>query len=1147
MKKRILTVLLAGILIAVSLFGVSASALSGVNTDFSIPGSAGNVTLTSTEILEQYLGESLGMSEREFFESIADARIDTIEIAYSEIINTNKAEIKYEDGSITIRARQYEYTGVNDKGFVWIPDKAFVKGTEVSLVNEGDAYVGKIVCPEPISDDVIKISYKAEISISSSDMNEILNLYRNSAEYALDKANYDAYLVEKKLYDDAKAKYEKYLADMEEYDKLLYAYNNYENETLAKYYEDIKKYQAYEIDKKEYDAKMEKYNAYMAEYSKIQKQLEGLDLIDVPMTMDRTIYAAVMGGTVDQVLENEDAVVLAGADRKAVQLAAIATERVRSLMTGYKECETEADKYSYYTANYENLCESFLLLTQTLDALYTSDVRMLLVMKDKNEKYVILIAQLALVTNALIDGPVNNYYGDASYTSSWKFDGKTISHILENKTYFVDTDKATPIDVPAPVEKPADLVEVKKPVYPPEPEKPIMPTAVSEPGSAPAVVKNPEKAPKLSILPEIYKVLSAEKRAELARAFSEGNVPVQRSQLASSFSVSLTTALSKVYGTDIVKVSFKMPNGRYETISVDKNSPVVCEADVPYSYVDDNGDTWLLKGWKRESNTKSQPYTAEVDMSLGFDTDTVLEPVYEHYYNVKWIINGNEYSSSVSALVDAVCPKVPERADDGNSHYEFVGWADESGVNVGMSVGKPTRDVTYSAIFEKRFIVPLTSTVGASITYEDGLVICDAVRHYSSQNINISQLIKRAVSRQSGLLIKLNAGTLKFAFSEVLELDRVQIDSIGIEYNGGASTQDNYIIRAKDKSGNPVCMEVEVTVKSRAQNTERYKLFKRPENAESSYVKYSLDGKEISFVAQTETLYSFKPEYAVRVVPNELVDIVVSNTLPERIEEIFCSVTPKEGVEILEILIEDLDGKAMTVTGDLSKGGGSFWVREKDVTVSVMARYKTYTVVFRANGKTVYKITAQHGTEVSAPTAPQISDDGVYTYKFVGWNSEITPVTCDIIYDAVYEKTLIPPKEDTGGLKLSPEVKKLLYIAIAAFFIFVTFVSLLAVLIVRKLKKRKARRNGFATYAEYKLKKKLVKLEKKRDRLSILLSEDEGKRSKITARLEKNAKKLQKANDKFTKATDKRKKKEERNAAKKKIKSEKQKNKFHRL
>ena len=224
MTKRILTVLLASLLIAVSILGVSASALSGANADFSIPGSSGNVTMTSTEILEQYLGESLGMSEREFFESIAGGRIDTLEIAYSEIINTNKAQIEYENGSLNIRARKYEYTGVNGKSFVWIPDKAYVKDTAVTLENDGDVYVGKIVSPEPISDDIVKISYKAEISISASDMNEILNLYRNSAEYALDKANYDAYLVEKKLYDDAKAKYEKYLADMEEYERLKDSY-----------------------------------------------------------------------------------------------------------------------------------------------------------------------------------------------------------------------------------------------------------------------------------------------------------------------------------------------------------------------------------------------------------------------------------------------------------------------------------------------------------------------------------------------------------------------------------------------------------------------------------------------------------------------------------------------------------------------------------------------------------------------------------------------------------------------------------------------------------------------------------------------------------------------------------------------------------
>lgn len=1112
-KRRSITVFAALLLAFASLFGISAFAANNIEGDFSLAASGENVTITSAEILENYLGVSLSASEAEFFEKIsASGALETVEISYNRIINTDKVSLKYEDGTLYIEALRYEYVGVNGKTFVWIPESANVGSREISFYEVGGVYFGELACAEPEKDASITVSYKAEAAVSGSDINEIINLYRNSAKYAYEKGNYEAYLIEKKLYDDAKARYEKYLSDVDEYERLLYAFNNYENETLVKYYEDLAKYQSYEVDKKEYDEKMEKYNAYMSEYSKIEKQLNGVKLIDVPMTMGRTLYAAVMGNTVDQVLENESAIVAAGADKEAVRLAGIATERVRALMKGFKSCKTDLEKYMYYTANYDNLCESFLLLTQTLDALYTTNVRMFLVAKDKNEKYVILVAQLALVTNALIDGPVRNYYGNVSYTPTWKFDNKTISQILENKKYFVDDNTAYPIEIPPEVKKPDDLVEVKKPVFPKEPDKPIMPIPVSDPGVAPKVTENPDLTLDQQGIVEIYKALDAEYRESLAKSFENGRLPVERAESdVSGMTLTLSTVLNKRYGTETVNVSFKRLDGSYKSVTVDKNSPVVCDADVPLSYQDVNSDTWVLKAWRPENDIER-----EIDFLLGFDTDTVLVPVYEHYYDIKWIINGKEYSKSVSALESAICPVNPSISDDGNMYYVFSGWEDENGNNVGIDIGKPTRDATYRATFEKKYIVPLTNTKGADITYGDGIVICDASKHYSSENINVAEAVKRAASNQSGLLIKLNAGTLKFAFSEVLDLASAGINDIGIAYSGGASTEDNYMVKARDKGGNSVFMTVQLTVKSRAESTEKYKLFKTPHGAEKSYVKYIFDKNEISFEAETEIPYVFRPEYSVRVAPNTLVDVNVSNTLAERLEEITYTVVPKDGVEILEILIEDSDGTPVSVTANKTGDGGSFWVREKDISISVMARYKTYTVIFKANGKNIYQTTAIHGSEITPPMPPKISDDGAYSYEFAGWNTEITPVTCDITYEAVYEKTPLPEKEETRGLKLSPQLKKLFYIAIAAFAFFIVILSLITIVITKKLRRRKARRNGFFTYAEYKASKAVKRIENKIKKLKEKLESDGEGAAKYCNALKKAEVKCAKAKEKLT-------------------------------
>jgi len=61
------------------------------------------------------------------------------------------------------------------------------------------------------------------------------------------------------------------------------------------------------------------------------------------------------------------------------------------------------------------------------------------------------------------------------------------------------------------------------------------------------------------------------------------------------------------------------------------------------------------------------------------------------------------------------------------------------------------------------------------------------------------------------------------------------------------------------------------------------------------------------------------------------------------------------------------------------------------------------------------------------PADPKKASDGVYTYEFVGWDKEICLVGEDAVYTAVYESTLIPPKEEETGLQLSDSVWNLIH------------------------------------------------------------------------------------------------------------------------
>lgn len=1079
LRAKKTTALVALLLLCASLFGVFASAATNANYDSSVNASAGNVTLSTLAVLEAYLGESVSEAEKSFFEALADTgAVELVEVSYNEIINTDKAKVEYSEGKLLVTANEYEYEGVNGKSFLWIPESVSYDGKSVSLSKNGGAYECKIECAEPESLASVKIAYRASVEISSEDVNEILNLYRNTAEYVCNKDKYDAYLIEKKLYDDAKAKYDKYLLDLAEFEALTEAFETYDTVTVPKYHEQMAQYQEYEDKKKTYDAELAAYNEYLKEYSKIEKQLNAVKLIDVTMAMGRNVYGAVMGGAVDEVLGRQGDLVAAGAQVAAVELAGDATVRVRQLMTEFKAQKTDRDKYIYYTNNYENFCNSFLDLTKALDVLYRNRlVRAAIIVREKNPQYVLLVAQLALICNALIDGEIRDYNGNVAYTSDWTIDGKTILQILENKTYYVDDDTSTPIELPAEVKKPDDLVAVSKPIYPERPAKPIEPAPVSNPGDAPKAVANPDSSLKQSCLPAIYKALDASYKESLKNAFTSAVVPSQRQNVSGDFySITLNTQINKLYGAKKVEVAFKLPDGAVSVIEVDENSPVVCEARIPESYIDDFGDTRVLVGWGIEESL-AEVDTGAVDLMLGFEKNVVLVPLYQKYCSVTWEINGETYVESVSVLEDAVCPVIPAKADEGSLRYEFAGWIDESGNNVGKEIGKPDKNAKYVASFEEKYIVPYSASgkSGAKIEYEDNLVVCDASNYFGQTGLDISEIVKRTVEKRSALNVKTLYGTLKFTFTDVLTLFDNGAKTVKVNYSGNQWV-DEYLITVADGEGRVLDIKLGFEAVSRAEDVTDYQLFKLSESGEKIYVKNVYDNGVVAFDVESGVKYVYRAEYFIHFNANEkdLVDFKISNTTPFLNEDVSYEIIPKAGVKLVEILIEDASGAPVFIKEDGSRAKGTFRVLDSDVAISVRAVYETYTVTYKSNGKVFYQQTVQYGTVPTPPTPPKLSNDTMYSYKFAGWSADFTPVTCDVTYEAVYEKTLLPPKEELD-LAISSDVKKIIYVAIVGMVLFVAFAIGLTTFVVKRRGKRRCSKLGFDSYPEYKANKKLEK------------------------------------------------------------------------
>lgn len=1152
--KRKITLLVSILLLGASIFGIVATAAVSGSYDSSVIGSEGNTEISTTEILERYLGESISTDEKEFFDTLSELGVlETVKIAYNEIINTDKADVEYRENKLYVTAGEYEYKGVNNKSFVWIPESVEIDTENEPLVKNGDAYTCVIDCSEPVSDDEIKIVYVAEVEIAKEDINEILNLYRNTAEYVVDRSNYEAYLIEKKMYDDAYAKYTQYLADVEEYNQLLEDYKYYNEVAMPKYLEDLKSYEKYEVEKKEYDEKLAKYNAYLKEYSKIEKQLNAVKLIDVMMpvnssvygvSLERNIYDSVMGGTVDIVLQRQGDIVAGGAKPEMVELAGDATVRVRQLMVEFKACKTDREKYIYYTNNYENFCNSFLDLTKALDVLYRSRVvRAAIIAQGKNPQYVLLVCQLALVTAAMIDGEVRDYNGNVAYNSSWTIDGCTIDQVLGHITYFVDDDTGAPMDVPAEVPKPADLAPAEKPTLPKTVTEPIAPAEVTEPEKIDAV-PNPDASLKQDCLSKIYGALSQEYKSSLKDAFVGGTIPSSRTLATADVKMPVRTVLNKTYNSEKINVTFKYSSKdglteKTSTVTVDKNTPVTCEFSIPVSETDNNGDSWVLIGWKNENSEKLEVE----DLKKGFDSDVVLVPLYDHIYNITWEIEGATYTKYVSAHEKAVCPVIPTKADVENKYYKFAGWIDEDGNNVGEEIGKPTSDGKYVASFDEKYVVSYTDKSGAQIEYTDDNVICDATGFGSSSAFDISVLVDRVFERHAGLTFKTVKGTLKFTFSDVLLLKEAGAQTLKVENSGNKSIA-KFKIEIRDNSGELVETSVNYEALCRVNNPvdEHYRLFGKHSDGER-IIGHKITGQNISFNAEVGVEYEFRTRYnimlnVINIGDNpdltDPVDFVISSSNPKENEDVRYQIIAKPGVEICSITVQsyyyDAESETtvynpVTVKTYGSMADGEFRVYSKDVEITVAVRYKSYTVTFIANGKNIYQQSVEYGSMPTPPADPKLSNDEMYSYKFLGWDKEISPVTCDVVYEAVYEKTLLPPKEELD-LSLSSEVKSLIKLAAIAFVVFAAFVTVLTTLVVKIVGKIKSRRKGYVTYREYKADKLLLKRETKYAKLSEKLKFDAKNPVRSMKKLEKAGKKLSKAESVVEKAVDRRVKKE---------------------
>ena len=1036
-----------------AVFGVSGNC---DGYDFYHYGSPKNTTLSSADILEEYLGESISEYERNFLE-----RFSELCMSFSSAVSTEKVGVVYdgEQNLLKVLPKTYEYEAKSGR-FRWIPT-AVEFGEEKKTYTEGEEVVFNLSAA-PTESDRVKVYYSSSKEICREDINFIKNFLYDTAKYIKDSEEYvkaveeyENYLNEKRIYDEALALYNRYIEDKKVYLEQLAEYDNYER-AVEEYNAAYAKYLEYLAKLEQMREEVEIYNAYLEKTETVNTQLAVIEAVKTPMTDKRTLYAAVMGSTVDEVLANKSLITSEayGVDEAAVDMAGDATEILRNLMTEYFKLKTEEQKYNFYIVNYENLSDNFYKLLISLDELYKNDkVRGTLVMKDKDEKYVILLAQLALITNSLIDGELKDYRGNIAYNSEWRVrlgqSYKTVLEILENKTYLTDTEAAKPLEdgYPAVPENITLPEEVEKPEKPLRPQKPSEPIPAANPGDAPDAAAEPIRPSAASRVADAVRKLSHTEAIDLVAKLEAGEI-TRRSESASGFSLNLLEILEKRVVEDKVKVTFKDENLNYiGECFADRGSAVIYEGEIPHKASDAEFD-YIFRGWKSEISAFSGDTASEESVNLvSAESDLILVPLFEKVrrsYSVFWNIEGEISEERYFYGETPNYKGEPEKAGAGDYIYTFAGWNKE--------LTPVTESVTYTARFEEEYLVPNSS--GGAAVIDDGEILTLDFGACRDTVLDIGRALERAAG-QRALRIKTIIADIAFSYSEVKELFGAGVKTLTVSALNRANITYVYSVTAKNAEGEilslPVSADMAVANSLKGNSFANLCFVKDGVRKYSSF-RFSEDGL-LNFSANLGEEYIMTLEFSVAAHFGDMAKITLSKDLATPGDRVDISVELEDGVLLDKIIVTARDGT------EINTVGSGFIMPMQDVDVGVVVRIKNYTVVFKADGKTVATVRVPHGEKPQPPADPIKQNDSKYSYKFLGWKPSIEEATSDTVYEAVYEKTRLPEKTKPTGPIISDGVERILItLAVCLTVLFAGTVTSLAVITVRIVKKRNAAR-----------------------------------------------------------------------------------------
>ena len=975
-----------------------------------------------------------------------------------QYLNNSSYTLKYEnkipyesvytllnDDELIVHATSYSYNTVNNEIITWTPSTANLNGQIVNFAY--DTTENEYICSFNgvlEEDEKIDITYTSNLSLDVNTVNSLINYtydiadayykedivgktdkqnQENQAKYDTELVKYNQYLQDKATYEKDTISYANYLAEVDIYNENVRKYNDYlvrleqYNDKVEKYnnyltqLENYKKYQSYLKEKEKYDLAyaeyLEELEKNKSTYEKIDYYFAVMDLIkETNTSLERSLYNAIMGGTVTEVLARRDELTQLNVSEALIDKAEVATYNLREIFEKYYSKTTNEDKFIFYKGNYKSIRDNFINLLQALDSLYKYDiVQMAVDIKEKKPQFLILLSQLVMICNAISYEPVKDTNG-VVYTTNTKFGGKTVLENLEYDYDFVENDDlAYPSRSVNYIEKPVapePIEVVEKVENPTEVEEPgIAPTVVNKPGNPPTVVEKPVKPEEVKepVKPEVIKVDS--EILTLINAYSNGELIQRAVKTQNECNIDLSTTFSKKFRniSTVVVEFYDLNNNFISRATAEKEGPILYEGTIPTKPSDNVYSEYLFSHWEYEdgevldlNNVKKDGYVYPKFVGGKLQT-----------YEVTWNVDGKattetyEYGEIPSYSGDL------EKPSDRYYYYTFASW-DKEFVEV-------TQNITYTAIFENHNIIQVEDDF-VSITYvsSDNYIILD-VSKFNLEDVDLTDFFDKIIGFENNYTIILSGVNYNIQLPKAV-ITQAKIKNIkNLSFKFEKTENNNEFIfefNIYDKDGKVIEIDLasQVEVSDTFSSYKISSIFEIDENGNEVLVnEASFAKKEISFSVYSGKTYIMYPIYTI-YLPKEMNDFSFKTESKKHKANsvVGFEFEVNSDVESYTLLITDLYGNVIEYENN------SFVMPESNVIVSVEnIVYKQpvilnyYTITFIVDGVVISQKKYLEGSEVIPPSdISKISDEN-YSYIFIGWDKEITNAIGDAEYTAVFE------------------------------------------------------------------------------------------------------------------------------------------------